>query len=195
MGKKFTKIPTDAFEKLTMNAGMVVKGFNPTTLEYESQVGATTGGLTVNCVPTFTDFGEDMDNCPNNMKELKQITQYACSIAGTLLTVDETAGKMLVGAADKNATSGAIVPRMNLKDEDFQDIWFVGDYSDKNDGSTAGYIAIHILNALNTSGFSLKTTKDGKGQFAFTLEGHYSMDAQDTVPFELYIKAGTEPTP
>lgn len=195
MGKKFTKIPTDAFEKLTMNAGMVVKGFDPDTLEYTSQVGATTGGLTVNCTPTFTDFGEDMDNCPNNMKELKQITKYACSIAGTLLTVDVAAGKMLVGAADVDATSGAIVPRMNLKTEDFQDMWFVGDYSDQNEGSTAGFIAIHLLNALNTSGFSLKTTKDGKGQYAFTLEGHYSMNAQDTVPFELYIQAGTEPTP
>lgn len=191
MGKTFTKIPTDAFEKLTMNAGMVVKGFDPTAITYTSQIGATTGGLTVNCTPTFTDFGEDMDNCPNNMKELKQITQYACSIAGTLLTVDKAVGKMLVGAADEDAPSGAIVPRMNLTAEDFQDIWFVGDYSDKNEGNKAGFIAIHLLNALNTSGFSLKTTKDGKGQYAFTLEGHYSMDAQDTVPFELYIQAGT----
>ena len=30
-----------------------------------------------------------------------------------------------------------------------------------------------------------------KGQFAFEYTAHYSMSAQDTVPFEIYIKAGT----
>ena len=53
-----------------------------------------------------------------------------------------------------------------------------------------GYIAIHLMNALSTGGFQLQTSDRAKGQFAFTYTAHYSMSAQDTVPFEVYIKAG-----
>ena len=47
------------------------------------------------------------------------------------------------------------------------------------------------MNALSTGGFQLQTSDKAKGQFAFTYTAHYSMAAQDTVPFEVYIKAGT----
>ena len=67
----------------------------------------------------------------------------------------------------------------------------MGDYSDKNGETNGGFIAIKLLNALSTGGFQLKTADKAKGQFAFEFTGHYSMSAQDTVPFEIYIKAGT----
>ena len=54
-----------------------------------------------------------------------------------------------------------------------------------------GFIAIKLLNALSTGGFQLQTADKSKGQFAFEFTGHYSMSAQDIVPFEIYIKAGT----
>ena len=47
------------------------------------------------------------------------------------------------------------------------------------------------MNALNTGGFQIKSTDKGKGNFAFTFTGHYSMAAQDTVPYEVYIKSGS----
>ena len=84
---------------------------------------------------------------------------------------------------DKNST---------VDEEDFQDIWWIGDYSDVNTGSTAGYLAIHLINALNTDGIKIQSADKEKGQFAFNFTGHYSMDSQDTVPYEIYIKAGTE---
>ena len=66
---KFTQIPTDTFQKLQLNAGILVKGatgFVPSTgtLTTVNILGATTGGITVSCIPTFVDFGEDVDNCP-----------------------------------------------------------------------------------------------------------------------------------
>lgn len=192
---KYTKIPADTFKKLVMNAGIMCRNFDPDTREASNQIGATTGGLTINCTPTFVDFGDDIDNCPKNMKELKEITEYDCNISGTLLTIDNNGAKMLLGAADLDSSTGKIAPRFELKDEDFNDVWFIGDYSDENTGATAGCIAIHILNALNTSGFSLKTADKGKGQFAFTMTGHVSMDDQDTVPFELYIMSEASDTP
>ncbi len=49
-----------------------------------------------------------------------------------------------------------------------------------------------MMNALSTGGFQLQSGDNAKGQFAFEYTAHYSMAAPDTVPFELYIKAGTE---
>lgn len=193
-GLKYTQIPVDTFEKIVMNAGIMCKNFDPETKEAENQIAATTGGLTVVCTPEFADYGEDIDNCPKNMMELKKINSYDVNVSGTMITVDKEAGKMLIGAADENA-DGSITPRMNLTTADFNDVWIIGDYSDVNTGANAGYIAIHILNALNTSGFSLTTTDKGKGQFAFTLTGHVSMAEQDKVPFELYVSSGASETP
>ena len=56
------------------------------------------------------------------------------------------------------------------------------------------------MNALNTGGFQIQSTDRGKGQFAFTFTGHYSLANQDVVPYEIYIKVGEdepgpEPTP
>ena len=110
-------------------------------------------------------------------------------MSGTFVTVDASTAKKLSGAADLSGTK--ITPRDTLTSADFEDIWWIGDYSDVNTGTNAGYIAIHMMNALNTGGFQISSTDKGKGQFAFTFTGHYSIDAQDTVPYELYIKAGT----
>ena len=74
---------------------------------------------------------------------------------------------------------------------DYKTIWWVGDYSDKNGETNGGFIAIKLLNGLNTAGFSLQSSDKDKGTFAFEFMGHYSMEAQTKVPYELYIKAGT----
>ena len=193
MGFKYTRIPDDAFQKLVMNAGIMCKNFDPSTKEASNQIGATTGGLQIDCTPTYEDFGEDIDNCPKNVLELKRITAYEVKVSGTLLTVDKNGAKMLLGAAD--ISGDKITPRMNLTVADFEDIWIIADYSDENTGANAGYIACHILNALNTNGFSLKTADKGKGQISFEITGHVSMSAQDVVPFEVYIGSGASDTP
>lgn len=194
MGLKYTKIPVDTFEKIMMNAGILCRNFDPTTGEASNQIGATKGGLTISCTPEFSDFGEDIDNCPKNMMELKKVVSYDCNVSGTFITVDTAAAKMLVGAASVEE-NGLIKPKMTLSVEDFNDVWIIGDYSDVNEGANAGCIAIHLLNALNTSGFSLKTTDKGKGEFAFTLTGHVSMNEQDRVPLEMMILNGATETP
>lgn len=190
---KYTKIPTDTFQKLVMNAGIICKNFDPSTKEASNQIAATTGGLTITATPEFADFGDDIDNCPKNMLELKKITSWDISVSGTMLTVDKNTTKMLLGAAD--ISGNKITPSMVLKAEDFSDVWIISDYTDENTGVNAGFIACHILNALNTSGFSLKTTDKGKGQLAFTLTGHVSMEAQDVVPLEIYVEGGASDTP
>ena len=188
---KYTKIPETTFKNLQLNAGVLLSDFNPTTAQVanESIIGATTGGVNFTATPTFSDYGEDIDNCPKNMKELKKLDAWEISLSGTYVTVDANAVKALVGAAD--VSGNKITPRNDLKLTDFTDVWWVGDYSDQNGEKNGGYVAIHMMNALSTGGFAIKSSDNGKGNFAFTYTAHYSMDAQDTVPFEVYVKAGT----
>lgn len=192
---KFTKIPSDAFQKLQINAGILTTDFTPATgtIGETGQIGATTGGVNFTATPTFSDIGEDIDNCPKNMKELKKLDSWEAKMTGTFVNADTAIAKRLCGAADIGTTDTTkITPRNDLSSADFGDIWLVGDYSDKNGETNGGFIAIKLINALSTGGFQLQTADKSKGQFAFEFTGHYSMSAQDTVPFEIYIKAGTE---
>lgn len=189
---KFTKIPETAFQEIQLNAGVLLKTFEPTSAAVETAniVGATSGGVNFTAVPTFMDFGEDIDNCPKNMKELKQLDTWEVKMSGTFVTVDADLTKMLVGVADVADTK--ITPRNDLKTEDFTDLWWVGDYSDKNGETNGGFCAIHMMNTLSTGGFAIQTGDKAKGQFAFEFTAHYAMEAQDTVPFEIYVKAGKD---
>lgn len=189
---KYTQIPVDTFSQIQLNAGILCKSFVPTSGTVSNILGATTGGVQFQDNVTYNDFGEDIDNCPKNTKELKKLDSHEVTMSGTFVTVTADMAKMLAGAADKDGTdSTKIIPRNDIEQTDFEDIWWVGDYSDTNTGSNAGFIAIHLLNSLNTGGFQIQSTDKGKGQFAFTFMGHYSMSEQDKVPYELYVKGGT----
>ena len=83
-----------------------------------------------------------------------------------------------------------IVPRSELVDSDFKEVWWIGDYSDVNTGEDAGFLAVHLLNALNQSGFQITSSKNAKGQMAFEFHGHYSIDDPTEVPFEIHCQAG-----
>lgn len=191
---KFTKIPVDTFQKLQINAGIITTDFTPATgtIGEAGQIGATTGGVSFTAKPAYTDFGDGIDNCPKNTKELKRLESWEAKMIGTFINADTKIAKSLCGAADVGTSDGKITPRNELADGDFDDIWLVGDYSDKNGEKNGGFIAIHMMNALSTGGFQLKTGDKAKGQFAFEYMAHYSMAEQNKVPFEIYIKSGTE---
>lgn len=194
---KFTQIPTDTFATLQLNAGILLKGatgFNPATgaITTANILGATSGGINVTCVPEYIDFGEDVDNCPKNMMELKKLDNWECKISGTFVTVSTNLVRMMLGAADIDGTDTTkVTPRIDLDQSDFEDVWFVGDYSDKNGANNGGFVAIHLLNALSTGGFSMQTADKEKGQFEVEFTGHVSIEAQEVVPMEFYVKAGT----
>lgn len=183
---KFSKIPENTFDELQVEAGVLLKNFDPTAPELvdDDIICATTGGITPSCVPTYSDWGEDIDNCPNGMKELMRVSGWECTLGFTALNTTPESIRLSLGAAD--IAEGKITPRQELKDTDFADIWWVGDRSD------GGLVAIRLINALSTGGLSLTTTKNGKGRLAVTLRGHYSINDQDTVPMEFYVSEGTE---
>lgn len=192
---KYTRIPETAFQTLQLNAGILLSDFTPgtATISEENILGATSEGVNFVATPEYSDFGEDIDNCPVNVMELKKIDSWEVTMSGTFITVDTDLAKRLIGPADiDKSDSTKVVPRNDVMTTDFRDIWWVGDYSDKNGDTNGGYVAIHMLNGLSTGGFQIQSNNRGKGQFEFEFTGHYSIDAQDVVPFEVYIKAGTD---
>lgn len=184
----FTRIPEDAFDGLQLDAGILLKSFDPSSPSVTDAniICATTGGINPQCVATYSDMGEDIDNCPNNMKEFKKLEGWDCKIATTALGVDADTIKLALGAADK--VGGRVVPRRQLKMSDFSDLWWVGDLAN------GGFAAIKLTNALSSGGFALQTSKNGKGQISLELTGHVSIDAQNVVPMQFYVSDPVEYT-
>lgn len=179
---RFTKIPQNAFAALQLDADVLLNSFNPASpaVVDSAIICATTGGITVNCAPAYSDFAEDVDNAPNNLKEFKHLDGWDCSIATTSLGTSLELLRYALGAADVTAASNKVVPRKDLKQDDFADLWWVGDKAD------GGFVAVKLINGLSTSGLSLKTTKNGKGNISITLTGHVSIADQETMPMEFY---------
>ena len=185
---RYTVIPENAFDGLQVDAGVLLKDFN---IEQAAAgklgftdadiICATTGGINPTCVPTYSDYAEDVDNAPTNLKEFKHLDGWECKIATTSLGNSPELIRLSLGAADIDITNtGKIVPRRNLSQDDFSDIWWVGDRAD------GGFVAIQLLNALSSGGFSLQTTKNGKGQVTLEITGHVSIEAQNVVPMVFY---------
>ena len=183
---KFTKIPQNTFDELQINAGILVKDFDVASGTFADSdiITATTGGITVSCKNSYSDLGDDIDNCPKNTMELKRIDSTEVSVSTTALNINEDLLMYMLGAADKDANTGAIKPRRDLKTTDFSTVWWIGDLAN------GGYIAVKISNALSTEGFEIKTSDKGKGNISLTLTGHVSLNAQDVIPAEFYLGAG-----
>lgn len=220
---RFTKIPPTTFRKLQLNAGILIadtaEHYLDSSLDSEGHVfpdlqslanatwndvmGATTGGIEFVAEPEFSDFGEDIDNCPQNMKELKRVESWEITMSGSFVTMDPSLAKSMIGSADiseydntshENSASPGLeqeaVARVTPRDllaSDFINVWWIGDYSDDNTEDNGGYIAIHMYNALSTGGFHLQTGNYEKGEFEFEFTAHYEMDNQDRVPFTVYF--------
>ena len=190
---KYTQIPATAFQNIQLNAGILVDSFVPATETIGNLLGATTGGVNFTDTVEYLDYGEDIDNCPKNMLELKKLDKHEAKMSGTFVTLSAATAKLLAAAADVDqADATHIIPRNDILTTDFVDLWWIGDYSDVNTGDNAGFVAIHLMNSLNTGGFQIQSSDKAKGQFAFEFTGHYSMAHQDTVPYEIYIKQGGE---
>lgn len=181
-----TLIPDDVFEHIGRNAGIILSDFDTTTKTVDKSkiIGATSGGVNFTDTPTYTDFGEDIDNCPKNTKELKELDSREVKISGTYVSMTIEQNTDLIGAADYDAKTGKITIRDEVTVDDFKTIWFIFDYGN------GGVIAIKINNALSTGGFAVQTTEKAKATYAFEYTAHYGIE-DSTKPYEIYYIANT----
>lgn len=182
----FKKISPNTLNELTLNVFMLVSTFNPETFDAtqgivgSTIIASTTGGVTFKDTPTYTDFGEDIDNCPKNCMELKHKEDGTVELSGNFVTLNKDMVAQLMGAAD--VSSNKVSARTDLKSSDFiNELWGLADYGN------GGLIAIKMKRVLNTSGFSMQTTDKAKGQFAFTFTCHKSINSPADPPYEVYI--------
>lgn len=192
MATKYAQIPQDIQDAISTNAGIILSDFNPKTPATADEIRenilfATTGGVSVTCAMTVSDYGADIDNCPKNTKEMARVDGWECRMSGTALTIKDGADAARLFGAAESTTDGdvdMVKPKHRFDvDADFNDLWFVCPY-----GVSGGFVAIHLSNAINTGGFSLKSSDDGKGQYPFDFLGHTSIDNPEVVPFTFYLK-------
>lgn len=183
---RYAVMPENTFDGLQVDVGVILTHFDIEAAA-AGQLGftdadilcATTGGINPTCVPTYSDMFEDVDNAPTNVMEGKHLDGWEVKITTTALGTTPELIQMQLGAAD--IVGGTkIVPRLDLKQTDFKDLWWVGD---KVNG---GFVAIQIKNALSTGGFAIQTTKNGKGTLALEITGHQSLQNQNEVPMVFY---------
>lgn len=168
-----------AFDEIIKGTGVILTDFDPElpAIDITKILFATSGGINATAVPTFKDFGEDIDNAPKNAMELKMIDAWDCKLSGTATTITPEAIAKLGGAAD--VTTNKVTLRNDIKATDFHDLWWVGE---KTKDKTVTYIK--LSNALSSGGIAVQTTDKEKGKFSFEFTGHYSISTQDKVPFE-----------
>lgn len=184
---RFTVIATDAFDALQVDAGVLLTSFDPAdpyqTPQSEDILATTTGGINPTCTPTYSDYGEDVDNVPNNMMEFKHLDGWEAKMAFSSIKFNAANTKWALGAADTELLSNGVTkikPRKTVSLSDFSDLWWVGDKAN------GGAYAIKLLNALSTNGLNIQSTKNGKGTNSIEVTGHVSIDAQDVMPMEIY---------
>lgn len=78
-------------------------------MEEEDILGATSGGVNFVATPEFSDFGEDIDNAPVNVLELKRLDSWEVTMSGTFVTVDVNLAKTLVGIADIDTSDKSVL--------------------------------------------------------------------------------------
>lgn len=184
---RFTVIANDAFDALQVDAGVLLTNFDPSnpynTPDSSDILATTTGGVNPTCAPTYSDYGEDVDNVPNNMMEFKHLDGWEAKMAFSSIKFNAANTKWSLGAADSQLLANGvtkIAPRRDVSLSDFADLWWVGDKAN------GGAYAIKLLNALSTGGLNIQSTKNGKGTNEIEVTGHVSIDAQDVMPMEIY---------
>ena len=184
---RFTVIANDAFDALQVDAGVILTAFDPNhpyvTPASQDILATTTGGVNPTCTPTYSDYGEDVDNVPNNMMEFKHLDGWEAKMSFSSIKFNAANTKWSLGAADNELLENGvtkIAPRRNLNLSDFSTIWWVGDKAN------GGAYAIKLLNALSTGGLNIQSTKNGKGTNQIEVTGHVSINAQNVMPMEIY---------
>lgn len=191
---KFTKMNPDDFKHMTWDAGIIMDSFEPSTgtVTLSSIRWATTGDNSFSATRDLTDMGEGINNCPEGTMQLQRANAWQAQLSGTAVTITTAEVAEFLGNADIDTSDTTkIVPRTDLLLSDFKDKWLLVNYSEYNGEKKGGWVAIHLLNALSTDGFTGNFGKNANGQFPYTLRAFYDMDDMDTVPFEIYVKAGT----
>lgn len=177
----YSRITLEQFNAIQIDSGMWVRSFdiNNPAIKDGDIICATTGGISLSIVPRLVDNGEGVYMMPKHTADMMQVTGWYVGASFTSLKISGKMIRFALGASD--SAEDGIAPRNELQDDDFADIWWVGDRAD------GGLVAVHLLNALSDEGINLQTSRNNKGQMAVHLTAHASIDGDMyEPPVEIY---------
>lgn len=176
----YSKITQDQFNEMQFDAGVWVRDFDITrpTISPDEVICATSGGISLSVVPNIVDTGSDVYMMPKETAEMLLLTGWTVDASFVSLGFSAEAIRFALGAADND---GSINPRLELQDEDFDSLWWIGDRVD------GGLVAIRILNALSDEGLGIQTEQGKAGQVTIHVAAHGSLeDDMYAIPVEIY---------
>lgn len=195
-----TGLRQKTYDNLQLNAGVLLYNFDYAScadadaletailalLEANTNVfGATRGGGTFDCTPTYREI--EADGKRGAWKGSSLMDDLPVKLTGTLLEVTPGNVARLLASAD-TTVSGKVTTvkaRTSVKKTDYlTNIVWIGDTSQ-------GFCLIAIKNPLNTAGLKLTFTDKGEGTMAFEFTGHAeSLSDTDYAPFEILFFDG-----
>ena len=177
----YTKVTKAQFDEMQFNAGVWVRSFDiqSPAVQDSDIICATSGGISLSVVPSIVDIGDGVYMMPKGTAEMLMVTGWTVEASFTSLGFGGGMIQFVLGASDSGADG--INPRLDLQDEDFEDLWWIGDRVD------GGLVAIHLLNALSDEGIDIQTERQASGKISIHLTAHASLeDDMEQIPVEIY---------
>lgn len=168
-------VTQQTFKNLQLGEGAFLKTKYAGTLSPEMILSATRGGATITIAPRYRT--RVIDGVPENTKEAKAVDSVAVNASFVALEVTPELLKKALEVADLSGNT--ITARHNVKDEDFADLYWIGEISDGRKAQ------ITFKNAFNENGLSLKTAQNNEGELSMNFSGNYSVADLDTPPVEI----------
>ena len=182
----YTKITKSQFDEMQFNAGVIVRSFsiqNP-AIQDEDIVCATTGGFSLAVEPSYVDLGDGVYMMQPGTAEMMMLTGWSVEASFTCISMSASSIRMVLGPAEDSADNG-IVPKMELQDADYNNLYWIGDRID------GGMVVVKLINALSDEGISIKTAPKSMGEVEVHLTCHASIEEDmEAVPVEIYSVEG-----
>lgn len=178
----YTKLTKAQFDEMQFNAGVLVRSFNihSPAITDEDIVCATTGGFSLAVEPSYVDLGDGVYMMQPGTAEMMILTGWSVEASFTCISMSASSIRMVLGSAENSADNG-IVPKMELQDADYNNLYWIGDRVD------GGMVVVKLINALSDEGISIKTAPKSMGEVEVHLTCHASIeDDMEAVPVEIY---------
>lgn len=176
-----TGFTEDTKQNLQLGAGVLTSAYvSGGTISKTDIIGATRGGGSFTAVPTERPV--DADGIPENVKGMKVIDEWVCTLNTTLIEFKPDNLKLALGGGASVTTSAdksTITATSKIVDGDYKDIYWIGDTGDGKQ------IVIHLKNAMNTGGLNFTISNKGEGTYSLALVGNYTADDLEDAPFEI----------
>ena len=111
---------------------------------------------------------------------MMMLTGWSVEASFTCISMSADSIKMVLGASE-DGTGNSIIPKMELQDTDYENLYWIGDRVD------GGFVVVKLINALSDEGLSITTAPKSMGEVAVHLTCHASIEEDmEAVPVEIY---------